>query len=66
MFHVPTSNTTLASCALNKEANRVIWRFVAVVPCNGHIEAFADALMQDPLRAAHTSGLCPTTILIIL
>ena len=54
--HVDLQHYSLASHALNREANRILWRSVAVAPCSlieRYIGEFADALMRDPIRAAN-------------
>jgi len=46
---------SLASRVLNMEANRVLWRSVAVTAlhaADGSIEEFVNALLRDPVRAA--------------
>ena len=54
--HIDLKSYSLASRALNSEVNRVLWRSVAVIPRNTfteRIQAFANALMRDPRRAAN-------------
>ena len=57
LSHVDLGPYSLASRALNKEANRILWRSVAVVPSmspsSGNIRDFIIALKRDPVWAAN-------------
>ena len=49
---------SLASRALNREANRILWHSILVKPrVGGEITAFAHALKRDPTRAANVRHL---------